>query len=90
MESRLASGAMEQEELPVSRTAWAPTTQWTEGLTLSPRKVSFGEIDHSAETSWTFFAVKFEIPDVFCLLFGFILIIKRVYTDMGKRIKIMV
>lgn len=36
-----------------------------------------------------FFAVQFEIPDVFCLL-GFILIIKRVYTDMGRITKIMV
>lgn len=38
----------------------------------------------------TFFPVRFEISDVFCLLFGFILIIKRVYTDLGRITEIMV
>lgn len=69
----------------------ACSTAWPRGQRGSysaSGRVSVSEIAPSRDDR-AFFAVQFEIPDVFCL-FGFILIIKRVYTDMGRIMKIMV
>ncbi|KAB0389304.1 hypothetical protein E2I00_017103 [Balaenoptera physalus] len=64
--------------------------KWTEGITPSQWQGQL-KLDRPQERpAGTFSAVQFEIPDVFCLLFGFILIIKRVYTDLGRMMKIMV
>lgn len=75
----------EQEDLP---TSWPAALPGPEGSYSASDRVSVSEIA-PAETSRAFFEVQFKIPDVFCL-FGFILIIKRVYTDMGRIMKIMV
>lgn len=63
------------------------TVQWTEGIILS-RWQGHLKVDGSQKRpAGAFFAAQFDIRDVLRLLFGFILIIKRVCTVTSRMLK---
>lgn len=69
-------------QLRARDTAWSSGQKgsYTAGGNISSCEITpRDQMDLLCSTRWTFFAVQFEIPGVFCLLIGFILIIKSVY-----------